>query len=210
MANAPGPLGDSDYQAAIAPYAFTHADAVTRVKQLLCAAHAEVIDSTHDTWPADLTRVLQQTGMPATLLAPQTDCTLALRAYWADRHDVPSLRLFDQAIDCWKADLFQIDAALTECEGAIAATGSLIIWPTPQAPRTLSLVPPLHIVLWQTRSVWNTLFEAMQQAEWASRLPTNALLVSGPSKTADIQQTLAYGAHGPKRLIVLAIDEPCP
>ena len=36
-------------------------------------------------------------------------------------------------------------------------------------------------------------------------LPTNALLVSGPSKTADIQQTLAYGAHGPRELIVLIV-----
>ena len=34
-------------------------------------------------------------------------------------------------------------------------------------------------------------------------MPTNALLISGPSKTADIQQTLAYGAHGPRELIVL-------
>ena len=37
-------------------------------------------------------------------------------------------------------------------------------------------------------------------------MPTNALLISGPSKTADIQQTLAYGAHGPKELIVLVIN----
>jgi hypothetical protein len=41
---------------------------------------------------------------------------------------------------------------------------------------------------------------------WAAGLPTNALLISGPSKTADIQQTLAYGAHGPKELIVLVIN----
>jgi L-lactate dehydrogenase complex protein LldG len=34
-------------------------------------------------------------------------------------------------------------------------------------------------------------------------MPTNALLVCGPSKTADIQQTLAYGAHGPRELVVL-------
>jgi len=37
-------------------------------------------------------------------------------------------------------------------------------------------------------------------------MPTNALLVSGPSKTADIQVTLAYGAHGPKELVVLLLD----
>ncbi len=36
-------------------------------------------------------------------------------------------------------------------------------------------------------------------------MPTNIILASGPSKTADIQQTLAYGAHGPKELIVLLV-----
>ncbi|WP_278366532.1 LUD domain-containing protein, partial [Marinobacter salarius] len=41
---------------------------------------------------------------------------------------------------------------------------------------------------------------------WAAGMPTNALLVSGPSKTADIEQTLAYGVHGPKELIVLVIE----
>jgi L-lactate dehydrogenase complex protein LldG len=38
-------------------------------------------------------------------------------------------------------------------------------------------------------------------------MPTNLLLVSGPSKTADIQQTLAYGAHGPKELVVVLVDD---
>ena len=38
-------------------------------------------------------------------------------------------------------------------------------------------------------------------------LPTNLLLVSGPSKTADIQQTLAYGAHGPKELVIVLVND---
>ena len=42
---------------------------------------------------------------------------------------------------------------------------------------------------------------------WTDGLPTNALLISGPSKTADIQVTLAYGAHGPKELVVLLIGD---
>jgi L-lactate dehydrogenase complex protein LldG len=37
------------------------------------------------------------------------------------------------------------------------------------------------------------------------RMPTNIVVVSGPSKTADIEQTLAFGVHGPKQLIVLVI-----
>jgi len=41
--------------------------------------------------------------------------------------------------------------------------------------------------------------------DWASQMPTNALLISGPSKSADIEQTLAYGVHGPKELVVIII-----
>ena len=40
-----------------------------------------------------------------------------------------------------------------------------------------------------------------------TNMPTNALLITGPSKTADIQQTLAYGAHGPSELVVLIVND---
>ena len=47
----------------------------------------------------------------------------------------------------------------------------------------------------------------MVAQDWAAGLPTNVLLVSGPSKTADIEQVLAYGAHGPRELIVLVLED---
>ena len=53
--------------------------------------------------------------------------------------------------------------------------------------------------------VHHTWAEMIAAEHWENNMPTNALLISGPSKTADIQQTLAYGAHGPKELIVLMI-----
>jgi L-lactate dehydrogenase complex protein LldG len=71
----------------------------------------------------------------------------------------------------------------------------------------MSLVPPVHIVLLDAANIYNTFYEAMQAEGWKDGLPTNALLISGPSKTADIQQTLAYGAHGPKELVVLLLTE---
>ena len=55
--------------------------------------------------------------------------------------------------------------------------------------------------------MFDNLHEAMHTQRWSEGLPTNALLISGPSKTADIQQTLAYGAHGPKELIVLILQD---
>ena len=65
----------------------------------------------------------------------------------------------------------------------------------------------MHIVLLDAASIHNTFYEVMQREGWSNGLPTNTLLISGPSKTADIQVTLAYGAHGPKELVVLLIGD---
>ena len=61
--------------------------------------------------------------------------------------------------------------------------------------------------LLKASEVRDNFHELMHAQGWAGAMPTNALLVSGPSKTADIQQTLAYGAHGPKELLVLILQD---
>ena len=67
----------------------------------------------------------------------------------------------------------------------------------------MSLAPPVHVALLDAVNIHNTFWEAINQVQWADGMPTNALLISGPSKTADIEQHLSYGVHGPKELIVL-------
>ena len=100
-------------------------------------------------------------------------------------------------------EIENVDAGLTSTGGAIAETGSLWLWPTQDEPRLLSLVPPIHIAVLDADSIDNTFYELMTSQRWSTSMPTNALLISGPSKTADIEQTLAYGVHGPKELLVL-------
>ncbi len=107
-----------------------------------------------------------------------------------------------------KARLFNdTPAAITSSCGAIAATGSIVLWPTINEPRSLSLVPPLHFVIVDANTMQQDFASLMNAQQWHDKLPTNVVLVSGPSKTADIQQTLAYGAHGPKELVVLLIND---
>ena len=100
----------------------------------------------------------------------------------------------------------EVDASITSTRGGIAETGSLILWPNEDEPRLMSLVPPVHIAVLRASELYTTFHEAMKAQNWAAGMPTNALLISGPSKTADIEQTLAYGVHGPKELIVLIIE----
>ena len=101
------------------------------------------------------------------------------------------------------SELFKVDAALTATIGGIADTGAIILWPTPAEPRLMSLVPPIHIAVLDADRIFGSFAEAMEEQGWRQGMPTNALLISGPSKTADIEFILTYGVHGPKEVILL-------
>ncbi|MGB5648992.1 MAG: LUD domain-containing protein, partial [Sedimenticolaceae bacterium] len=64
----------------------------------------------------------------------------------------------------------------------------------------------LHIALLDADRLFENFAQMVEREGWAGGMPTNALLISGPSKTADIEQTLAYGIHGPKELITLILE----
>ena len=117
------------------------------------------------------------------------------------------LSLYDKQIEQWKSTLFnEVDVAITNSRCAIAETGTLILWPDADEPRLMSLVPPVHIALLNIDKLHQTFDEVITTEKWFNGMPTNALLISGPSKTADIEQTLAYGIHGPKQLITLLLQ----
>lgn len=117
-----------------------------------------------------------------------------------------AIKTFEQEIEHWKDEFFQeIDAGFTDVRCGIAHTGTLMLFPTPEQPRSQSLVPPVHICLFDASKMYDDFYSAMQGEQMAEGMPTNVVLVSGPSKTADIQLTLAYGAHGPRDMVVLAV-----
>ena len=91
--------------------------------------------------------------------------------------------------------------------GGIAETGVIILWPDKKEPRLVSLVPPIHIAVLEAEKIYNTFSEAIETGNWPDKMPTNVLLISGPSKTADIELTLAFGVHGPKELIVIIVKD---
>ena len=100
-----------------------------------------------------------------------------------------------------------VDAGLTLTHGGIAETGTLVLWSGDDSPRMLSLVPPVHIAILHASCIVETLMDMMIREKWSVGLPTNVVLISSSSKTADIQQTLAYGAHGPKQLVVVLVED---
>ncbi|MDS4015205.1 MAG: lactate utilization protein [Candidatus Accumulibacter sp.] len=164
----------------------------------------DVVRVTRDTWPEKLLELCCAKGVTTLLHGEHSEHAAALQAA-----GISGLRPYARPIDDWKGELFgEIDAGFTSTRGGIAETGTLILWPDNREPRLLSLVPPIHFALLDADKLYDRFFDALSEQGWSAGLPTNALLVSGPSKTADIQVTLAYGAHGPKELIVLLLVNP--
>jgi L-lactate dehydrogenase complex protein LldG len=154
-------------------------------------------------WPQRMFDLLREKGAANLLYGPDGPYGAELERGWPDVEAVRPVPYLEPVESCRDA-LFQVmDSGFTSCRGAIAETGSLVLWPSPEEPRLLSLVPPIHFVLLDLSEMRSTFHALMIEQSWAGSMPTNALLISGPSKSADIEQTLAYGVHGPKELIVL-------
>jgi L-lactate dehydrogenase complex protein LldG len=178
---------------------------LARFQERLEAVHGQVQRVGAD-WPLVLHDLLRQRGVTDLLCGAGGPVVSTLQGAWP----VPAairLQHYQAPIEHWRAGLFdQVQAGFTGCRGAIAETGTLVLWPDSHEPRLLSLVPPIHVVLLDTAAIFTTFAELLDAQGWAHGLPTNALLITGPSKSADIEQTLTYGVHGPKELIVLALD----
>ena len=194
-----------EMEAASSPPMLDRAEKVAQLKQRMEAMHAEIIVSDSQNWIAVLKELLRQRAPNGLLYAPTTPIGTALAAVWDD--DLPPLVGYTEAVEQCKEQLFNIDAAITSTRGGLADVGALILWPTPQEPRLMSLTPALHIAVLEASKIHDSLATVMREERWAAGMPTNALLISGPSKTADIELVLTFGVHGPKELIVLILDD---
>jgi len=96
------------------------------------------------------------------------------------------------------------DVGLSIATAALAETGTVVMATGANSSRLTGLLPPAHIVLAPTSHLSTDIFT------WTALrprvLPSSVTLISGPSKTADIEQTMAVGVHGPGRFIVVLYD----
>ena len=179
---------------------------VARLKSLMETVRSEVHVVPRAEWIPSLKHILRPRPIKTLLYAPETDMGAELSAAWnEDASGLPELVAYIEPVEAFKDQLFIVDAAITRAAGAVADTGAIILRPDIHEPRLMSLVPPIHIAVLKAESIFPSLGDAMQQDAWSADMPTNMLLVSGPSKTADIELTLAFGVHGPKELIVFIL-----
>ena len=193
-----------DYYKEMSP---TWENAVERLKhwaKTMRAVKTEIFWVRESDWEKTLVEVAQQKGLSNMLLSPQT--AHGSRAEKALTQAGLATRGFEQKIDDWKDDFFaNVDAGFTSSLCGIAHTGTVMLVSSAEEPRSQSLVPPVHFCLFDTRKLYDTFYAALTGENLVADMPTNIILISGPSKTADIQLTLAFGAHGPRDLVVLAV-----
>ncbi len=97
---------------------------------------------------------------------------------------------------------------LTGCFCAIAETGTVLLLSSPATPKVTALLPETHFCVVRASRILDTMEEsfALLRHE-VGEPPRSVFFVSGPSRTADIEQTIVIGAHGPYRVHVIVVVE---
>jgi L-lactate dehydrogenase complex protein LldG len=99
-------------------------------------------------------------------------------------------------------------ASLSRAVAAAAETGTLFLVSGPDNPTTLAFLPELHTILIRAEDIlgsYEDAFDRLRALYGGGALPRSVNMISGPSRTADIEQTIVRGAHGPKRLHVVLL-----
>jgi len=146
---------------------------------------------------ADIMRELRQTKLSS------------LRIAISDSPDVQRLvDLLDTDLDevgvtPSRSDVFRFDIGISRAQAGIAETGTLLLDSSRERHRLVSLVPPVHIAILDASQIVGTLGEALSMVLQDQQVSPIVTLVTGPSRTADIELTLAIGVHGPQELYVV-------
>jgi len=95
------------------------------------------------------------------------------------------------------------DAGVSEALYGLADTGSVVLAASPEEPRGNSLLPDVHVTLLREDRILPGLDELF--AALGADLPSALAIVTGPSRSADIEQKLAVGVHGPREVHVVLL-----
>ncbi|MEJ2593590.1 MAG: LUD domain-containing protein [bacterium] len=97
---------------------------------------------------------------------------------------------------------------VTQCEFLVARFGSVMVSSALHSGRRMMVYPETHIVISSTSQVVSELKEALHgiRMKYNGKLPSQITVITGPSRTADIEKTLVMGAHGPRELFVFMVD----
>jgi L-lactate dehydrogenase complex protein LldG len=103
--------------------------------------------------------------------------------------------------------VFGADLGVSGVDYLIAETGSVVLGSRPEQPRGLSLLPPVHVAVAERRQILADLFDLFAaRGATPEDLPSGLTIITGPSKTGDIELRLVTGVHGPGAIHVVLLD----
>lgn len=107
-----------------------------------------------------------------------------------------------------KEFLDKVQGAITSCEALIARTGTILVSSSANS-RALTIWPPVHIVMAKKSQVVMEMKDGFQLVKnrYGKNIPSMLSFITGPSRTADIENTLVIGAHGPTEIFVFVVDD---
>jgi L-lactate dehydrogenase complex protein LldG len=97
--------------------------------------------------------------------------------------------------------------SLTPCFAAVAETGTLMLLSGPETPTTLNFLPDTHIAVVRADQVVATYEDGWDRLRADRALPRAVNFITGPSRTGDIEQRIVLGAHGPRRLHIVVVED---
>ncbi len=99
------------------------------------------------------------------------------------------------------------DIGITSAEYALADTGALVALAGPQESRLASLLPPVHVTVLETDRILSGLDELFTRLPDPGAVSSSLVLIGGPSRTADIEQILTLGVHGPREIHLVVLEK---
>lgn len=121
------------------------------------------------------------------------------------QHNYDTLSALDYPAQ--RAAMLACDIGISSADCAIAETGTLLVCSRPGQERVASLLPPTHVAIIERRQIVPDLLDAFHllQERGLENLSSNVTLITGPSKTGDIELQLTTGVHGPKHWRVIIV-----
>ena len=106
----------------------------------------------------------------------------------------------------------EMQIGITRCEYLIARLGTIMVSSRVSPGRRMNVFPEIHLILATTSQLVPDLKQALQKIrkKYGEDFPSMISLITGPSRTADIEKTLVMGAHGPKELYVFLLEDSDP
>ncbi|UOS16666.1 lactate utilization protein C [Helicobacter pylori] len=176
-------------------------DLVEEYKHFQVLNKAEVIESAKENLEQAILKALENFKSQKVLHSTDLNLNLNFEAF----KDF-ALQPYDKEIEAMREELFEIDTALLHGVCGISSLGMIGAVSSHASPRLLSLITLNCIILLKKESIVRNLSEGMQALKNQSKngvLPTNMLLIGGPSRTADIELKTVFGVHGPQKVAII-------